>query len=159
MGIRCASKAIIVDGEMILLNRCRYPDGNVYYDLPGGGQHEGETMTAALKREVMEETGYTVKNLRFAGVAEEIYTDPVICEKYPEYTHRLIHLFAAEADKSKTRVVPYETDRGMETCVWMPLDEAAGQKINPEGIAGFLLAIAKNEETVYLGSKVIEKFI
>ena len=62
-------------------------------------------------------------------------------------------------DESKVRVAPSETDLGMETCVWMFLEEPVGQKINLAGIAGVLQRISENEETVYLGSKVIEKFI
>ena len=38
MAIRCAIKAIIIKNGAILLNRCKGEDGDIYYDLPGGGQ-------------------------------------------------------------------------------------------------------------------------
>ena len=144
------------DGN-ILLNRCRYPDGSLYYDLPGGGQRIYETMEAALIREVQEETGYTVRLLRFAGAAEEIYTSQFMQEKYPEYTHRILHLFVAELTDVPL-VAPCEKDLGMEKSVWLPLKYAEQQTINPEGIAGMLRRIVENGESVYLGSKMIHDF-
>ncbi len=155
MGIRCTSKALIIRDGKILLNRCRHLDGSIYYDLPGGGQHPYETLEAALIREVREETGYTVRVLRFAGMAEEIYTSPVMREKYPEYTHRILHLFTAEITDAEASH-PSEKDLQMEESVWMPMEEAETQNINPMGIANALRRIAESGETVYLGSGTIE---
>lgn len=76
MMIRCSAKAIILHNGEILVNRCREEKtGEIYYDLPGGGQHPFETMEEAVVREVLEETGYAVETGRFAAVAEEIYED------------------------------------------------------------------------------------
>ena len=61
MSIRCASKAIILENDSVLLNRCKRVDGTIYYDLPGGGQKIYENLEQALIREVKEETGYDVK--------------------------------------------------------------------------------------------------
>ena len=69
MGIKNAAKALIINNGKILLNKCQnslgdaweaIPNGAVYYDLPGGGQNQYETLTEAVKRECLEETGYTV---------------------------------------------------------------------------------------------------
>ena len=84
MAIRCAAKALIVHEGKILLNRCRHSDGSVYYDLPGGGQHPFESMEEAVRREVLEETGMSVCVVRFAAMAEEIYTSEVLRQKYPQ---------------------------------------------------------------------------
>ena len=56
--IRVSSRAIIVHGDKILLN-C-FGDG-LYYNFPGGGIEENETAKQAVVREVMEESGLTVK--------------------------------------------------------------------------------------------------
>jgi len=55
--LRVSARAIVFDGDKILLNR--FGDG-VYYNFPGGGIEERETAPAAVVREVFEETGLTV---------------------------------------------------------------------------------------------------
>jgi len=154
MPIRCAAKAIIVRDGCILLNRCHHFNGSIYYDLPGGGQHTYELIEDALIREVREETGYTVRVVRFAGMAEEIYTSALMRERYPEYTHRILHFFAAEPTDDCV-CPPSEKDLYMDECIWMPLDEAERQSINPEGIAVYLRRIVDQGEIVYLGSRII----
>jgi len=154
MPIRCAAKAIIVRDGCILLNRCHHFNGSIYYDLPGGGQHTYELIEDALIREVREETGYAVRIVRFAGMAEEIYTSALMRERYPEYTHRILHFFVAEITDDGA-CLPSEKDLSMDECIWMPLDEAERQHINPEGMAAHLRSIADLGETVYLGSRII----
>ena len=122
MAIRCASKAIIVRDGCVLLNRCRHLDGSVYYDLPGGGQHQYESMEQAVVREVREETGYEVRILRLAALGEEIHTDARLREKYPDYSHRVMHIFLAEIVGCECSG-PSEKDWGMEESEWIPLDQ------------------------------------
>ena len=52
MSIRCASKAVIIHNDSVLLNQCRDESGRIYYDLPGGGQHVYESLEEAVVREV-----------------------------------------------------------------------------------------------------------
>ena len=48
MSIRCASKAVIIHNDSVLLNQCRDEGGRIYYDLPGGGQHVYESLEEAV---------------------------------------------------------------------------------------------------------------
>ena len=83
MAIRSAAKAIILHNNNVLINKCMQIGTNsVYYDLPGGGQHQFESLEEAVVREVLEETGYKVEIIRFAGIAEEIHTDEQIRKAY-----------------------------------------------------------------------------
>ena len=86
MSIRSGAKAIIIKDGRVLLNRCRHEDGTIYYDLPGGGQHPYESLEDAVRREVMEETGFEVSVLRFAALAEEIYTDEGLRTHYAYFS-------------------------------------------------------------------------
>ena len=52
-------------------------------------------MEEAVIREVLEETGLIVEPVRFAALCEEIFTDPDMRRRYPEYCHRTIHIFLA----------------------------------------------------------------
>ena len=49
------------DGRLLCIEKTRGPYQN-RYDLPGGSQKLGEGLTETLKREVMEETGYTLRD-------------------------------------------------------------------------------------------------
>ncbi len=96
--IRNSAKALLLstDGR-VLLNRCVTSSGEEYFDLPGGGQHVYETMEEAVVREVLEETGLAVEPVRFAALCEEIFTDPDMRRRYPEYCHRTLHIFLVRA--------------------------------------------------------------
>lgn len=47
------------DGKLLCIEKTRGPYQQ-RFDLPGGSQELGEGLTETLKREVLEETGYTL---------------------------------------------------------------------------------------------------
>ncbi|MGV8854428.1 MAG: NUDIX domain-containing protein [Devosia sp.] len=51
------ARVMLVDGDKVLLIRHTYLPG---WQFPGGGVDPGETIEAAARREVLEETGYRV---------------------------------------------------------------------------------------------------
>ena len=66
---RAAADAVVFDGQgRVLLQR--RADFNVW-GLPGGSVEVGETLEAAVKREVKEETGYDVEVVRLVGAYSE----------------------------------------------------------------------------------------
>jgi 8-oxo-dGTP pyrophosphatase MutT (NUDIX family) len=68
--LRLGIDAVIFDDEgRVLLHR---RDDNGDWGLPGGGMEVGETLSAAVTREVAQETGYEVEPIRLIGV----YSDP-----------------------------------------------------------------------------------
>lgn len=52
-------------GREILLVQHRRKDGTSYWQLPGGGVNPGETLEAAVLRELQEETGLTGRVVRW----------------------------------------------------------------------------------------------
>ena len=54
------SAAIFRDGKILLVRRARFPAKGVY-SLPGGRVEIGETLHAALHREIKEETALTIE--------------------------------------------------------------------------------------------------
>jgi ADP-ribose pyrophosphatase YjhB (NUDIX family) len=63
------SGAIFRDGKVLLLRRARSP-GKGLYSLPGGRVEFGEALTAALHREIDEETGLRIEIVGLAGWRE-----------------------------------------------------------------------------------------
>ena len=68
MGVRSTAKAIIIDNDKVLLNKCFDKNNGHYYSLPGGGQDKYESIYDAVIRECKEETGYNVIPERFCGI-------------------------------------------------------------------------------------------
>jgi ADP-ribose pyrophosphatase YjhB (NUDIX family) len=68
------SAAIVRDDRLLVVRRSRPPAQGVY-TLPGGVVEVGETLTEAVAREVMEETGLTIEPVALAGYREAIVRD------------------------------------------------------------------------------------
>jgi 8-oxo-dGTP diphosphatase len=80
------SGAIFRDGKVLLVRRARSP-GRGFYSLPGGRVEFGESLHAALHREVDEETSLKIEIVGFTGWREVLPT--------PNGGHYLIMSFAA----------------------------------------------------------------
>jgi RimJ/RimL family protein N-acetyltransferase/8-oxo-dGTP pyrophosphatase MutT (NUDIX family) len=116
---RRAVRALIRNDDRLLL--IRSANGDVKF--PGGGIEISETQTDALQREVLEETGYTVKAIGdHIGYIEELY-DAFESDR---------HLFAMRSDYYEVKVEETQTDLKLDDYeaklgfhpVWMTLDQA-----------------------------------
>jgi 8-oxo-dGTP pyrophosphatase MutT (NUDIX family) len=151
MGIRSGAKAIIYHRGKILLNKYQNEEGRIYYELPGGGQLQYETMEEAVIRECMEETGYRVKPLRLAAIAEEIFDDEELRKTYPDYTHRILHIFTAELldeiiyERSEPDL--YQVDN-----VWVDVNEISEYRLIPRRVKKRLKDILMSAAPLYLGA-------
>jgi 8-oxo-dGTP diphosphatase len=63
------SAAIFRDGKVLLVRRAHSP-GKGFYSLPGGRVEFGETLKAAVHREVEEETALQIEIVDFVGWRE-----------------------------------------------------------------------------------------
>ena len=151
MGIRCSAKAVILSDDCILANQSVSDEGEIYYEFPGGGQNIFEDMETAVAREVLEETGYQIRVERLLAVAEEIYDDPAIREKYPDYTHRIFHIFLAKR-VSDSRQTVLEKDFHQIGSVWVPIQEANQLNFRPAQIKGKITELVSWRDAAYLGA-------
>ena len=103
--IRPSVSAVIVrDGRLLLQQRA----DSRQWGLPGGSVEIGESVTAALEREVCEETGFEVVVGRLIGV----YSDPHLqIVRYPDgrVWHYVNLCFACELRRGTLRLAPGET--------------------------------------------------
>jgi 8-oxo-dGTP diphosphatase len=67
--------ALIFQGDSVLLVQRGKEPLKGFWSLPGGAVEAGELVEEALRREVLEETGLTVRIARFAEIFERIMPD------------------------------------------------------------------------------------
>lgn len=112
---RKASRAIVFDKE----NKVAlfYSTKKHYHKLPGGGLEEGEDIKTALKRELLEEIGCNVENIRELAIIEEFRN------KFK--MHQFSHCFIANVlgEKGIPRLDEGELAEGFIT-EWMDLNMA-----------------------------------
>jgi 8-oxo-dGTP diphosphatase len=155
MGVRSTLKAIVLHDGKVLLNRCYDNNNGTYYSLPGGGQQQGEAMVDALKRECLEETGYSVEPVRFAALMEEICLDSFILEHYAEYAHKMLHIFVCKL-ASETVAVPTETDESQVAIEWVDLSSIPAINLLPKQVKAYFTAITDGVCPQYLGTSYLE---
>lgn len=102
--VRCY---LIKDGKVVVT---KYKEGNSkegYYDIPGGKIEEGESSNQTAIREMKEETGVKVENLKYKG-------NMII-----EYPDRIFDLDVFIANESEGEPQEFKAN----TSEWMEIDE------------------------------------
>jgi len=155
MGIRSTAKALIVRDGKLLLNRCYDVKNGEYYSMPGGGQNQYETIYDAVTRECLEETGYTVKPVKFAALFEEICLNEEYRNKYPDYAHKMYHIFICVLCEN-TKKNPTEIDSMQVESVWINIDTLTRFRILPKVVGDNIYEILSNPEPMFLGSEQVE---
>lgn len=103
---RIGAYAVVIRDDALLLARVSalgYPPG--WWALPGGGIDQGESPSAALVRELYEETGLTPESVRLVDVHDIHTVAPGRGDQYEDY-HGIHLLYAVDVSSDQTaRVV------------------------------------------------------
>ena len=97
------------NNEILMIREKRYTVGRLEWGIPAGNIEAGESKEDAARREAMEETGCTLKQLTF------------LCSQNPAngMSDCLCHVFAARVD---TESAIRDTDE-VDSKVWIPIDK------------------------------------
>lgn len=106
-GVGCGVVIFNEKGQFLMGKR-KSNHANGRYCLPGGWIEFGETVEQAVKREAMEETGLTIKNLELLGFTENIFKE--------ENKHSISIVMAAQIQSGQPTVM--EPDK-CESWIWV----------------------------------------
>lgn len=126
------------------------------YDLPGGSQQLGEGLTETLTREVMEETGFTVRSYS----NPRIY-DVFVREELKNFmVHHVMALYDVEMNESAPQVTISEavSDGANDSLgyIWMDIQEITEENASPLvfKVKSELLGFPELDKTSYMNWKV-----
>jgi nucleoside triphosphatase len=91
------------------------------YVVPNNHVELGETLEAALRREVAEETGLSIHDIRFVGVQEFIY-DPAFWQP----RHFIFFDYACRADRTDVTL-----NDEAEAYIWATVEDALRLPMDP----------------------------
>ncbi|MEP6774629.1 MAG: NUDIX hydrolase [Chloroflexota bacterium] len=145
--IRVLSLGIFGRGDSIFVAEGFDPvKGEIFYRPLGGGVEFGEQAADALVREMREETGLEVSNLRYSGMCENIFT------YLGERGHEIVLLYEADfTDRSiydKDELHCQEDDGLPFKAVWKSLSEFGINKdgpLYPDGLMEILMNMDRKE--------------
>jgi 8-oxo-dGTP pyrophosphatase MutT (NUDIX family) len=125
---RIGAYGVIVRDDALLLTRISsigYPPG--WWALPGGGIDQGESPSAALIRELYEETGLAPRSVRLVDVHDVHTVAPGRGDQYEDY-HGIHLLYAVDIPAGQTpRVV--EQGGTTDAVKWIGLAELAESEL------------------------------
>ena len=145
--VRISAKAIIINNGKLFAMHHHDSEGT-YYILPGGGQRNGESLIAAVKRECIEEAGIKVT------VGEVMYIRDYIGDKH-EFTgqkpgfHQVEIMFKCEILDGSGIGNGKQMDERQIGVSWLLLDELDQYRLYPAILKDVLQD--NKQDSIYLG--------
>ena len=143
------------NGKLLCIEKTRGPYQH-RFDLPGGSQELGEGLTETLKREVLEETGYTLRHYS----NPRIY-DVLVQEDGKDFAvHHIMAFYDVVLDFERSqRSLPQELLDGSNdsaNALWLNLEEITADNVSPLvlKVKAELLGFPELELTSYSNWKV-----
>ena len=143
------------EGKLLCIVKTRGPYQH-RFDLPGGSQEEGEGLTETLKREVLEETGYTLNSYS----NPRIY-DVLVHEEGKDFAvHHIMAFYDIVLDfEGSQKSLPHEVLDGSNDsakAIWLNLEEITADNASPLilKVKAELRGFPELDKTSYMNWKV-----
>ncbi|OZI10921.1 NUDIX hydrolase [Bacillaceae bacterium SAS-127] len=150
MSIRNSAKAIIIEGDKVLLTKNQDDEG-YFYLFPGGGQEHGETIHQALLRECIEEVGKEVDIGELLHIREYIGKNHEHAS-FDSHVHQVEYYFVCHLVGDGDDNKPTNPDSHQVGIEWVPIHNLLQYRIYPKEIRKHIIKYVNNEKSpVYLG--------
>lgn len=143
------------EGKLLCIEKTRGPYQN-RFDLPGGSQELGEGLTETLKREILEETGYSLSSYSNS----RIY-DVMVQEEGKDFAvHHIMAFYDIVLDfEHSQKSLPHEVHDGSNDSAnasWLNLEEITEENASPLllKVKTELLGFPELDKTSYTNWKV-----
>ena len=103
---------IVIKDKRVLLGKRKNAHGSGPWAFPGGHLEYNESIKACARREVFEETGIQIKNLRYGPYTNDIFAD--------EKKHYITLFIIAEYDSGTPTVKEPQKCEKWGWCQWPP---------------------------------------
>jgi ADP-ribose pyrophosphatase YjhB (NUDIX family) len=147
--IRTAARALIILDQKILAIKMRDRSG-IFYILPGGGQHHGETLREGLQRECLEEIGTDVEVGELLYVREYIGKNHEFRSSHQAF-HQVENVFRCTLPNPDSIGIGSELDKKQIGVEWIPLADLPNRRLLPEVIKPYFQNGDFIPNTNYLG--------
>ena len=147
--IRTAARALIILQGKLLAIKMRDHSG-IFYILPGGGQHHGETLVQGLQRECLEEIGTDVEVGELLYVREYIGKNHQFSKDHRSF-HQLESVFRCSLPNPNGIGPGTEHDKKQIGVEWVALDELHKHRLLPEAIKPFFTKEGFEPSSNYFG--------
>ena len=143
------------NGKLLCIEKTRGPYQH-RFDLPGGSQQLREGLTETLTREVLEETGYTVRSYSNSRIYDVFVRE--------ELTNFMVHHIMAFYDivldfERSQKSLPQEVNDGSNdsaNAIWLPIKQITEENASPLvlKVKSELLGFPELDKTSYMNWKV-----
>ena len=145
------------EGKLLCIEKTRGPYQH-RFDLPGGSQEAGEGLTETLKREVLEETGYTL-----SSYSNPRMYDVLVQEEGKDFAvHHIMAFYDIVLDfENSQKSLPHEVLDGSNdsaNAIWIPFEQITEENASPLvlKVKAELVGIPELELTSYINWKTKE---
>ena len=145
------------EGKLLCIEKTRGPYQQ-RFDLPGGSQEAGEGLTETLKREVLEETGYTL-----SSYSNPRMYDVLVQEEGQDFAvHHIMAFYDIVLDfENSQKSLPHEVLDGSNdsaNAIWIPFEQITEENASPLvlKVKAELVGIPELELTSYINWKTKE---
>ena len=115
------------DGKILVIEKRRGPYRG-RYDLPGGKIESGESLFETIRREVLEETGFSVESAESLGLCEFLvpWNSPG-----GEYLHHISLFFAITIHSTPPTNLASFDGQDSAGSAWIPIDQCTEGNVSP----------------------------